>query len=62
MEAATVSLAEAAKYLGIGRTTAYEVAKTGELIPGVPVIRIASRYVVPRAKLIAAVEGTEAAS
>lgn len=37
----TITVNEAAKILGIGRMTAYEAAaKTGQLIEGVPVIRI----------------------
>ena len=38
---ALVPLTEAARVLGIGRTTAYELAKTGWLCPGLPVFPIA---------------------
>lgn len=59
----TVSLEQSAAYLGIGRNTAYTLARRdGELMPGVPVLRIASRWRVPRSKLIAAVEGAGGAS
>lgn len=60
METATFTLAEAAAYLGIHRNTAYKRAESGELMPGVPVLRIGSTYRVPRARLIAAVEGDAA--
>ena len=38
---ALVPLTEAARVLGIGRTTAYKLAKSGQLCPGLPVFRIA---------------------
>lgn len=47
MERQTLTVEEAAKVLGIGRGTAYEAARTGEL----PTIRIGKRLVVPRAAL-----------
>ena len=48
---ALVPLTEAARVLGIGRTTAYALAKTGWLIPGaVPVFHIAG-WKVCRAQL-----------
>ena len=42
-----LSIEEAAIELGIGRTTAYQAARRGEL----PVLRIRRRMVVPRAAL-----------
>lgn len=47
---ASVDLATAARALGIGRTTAYQLARTGEL--GVPVLRLGVRYRVPTAALL----------
>lgn len=44
---ATLTIAEAAKRLGISRQSAYEAAKRGE----VPSIRIGGRIVVPKASL-----------
>jgi excisionase family DNA binding protein len=41
---ATLSITEAAAVLGIGRTLAYELARTGEL----PTLRLGRRLVVPR--------------
>ena len=46
-EAQTVSVVEAARRLGIGRSLAYEAAQSGEL----PAIRIGRRLVVPLAAL-----------
>jgi excisionase family DNA binding protein len=45
--ASTMSITEAAETLGIGRTLAYELARTGEL----PTIRLGRRLVVPRRAL-----------
>jgi len=47
MERQTMTVEEAAQVLGIGRSSAYEAVRRGEL----PVIRIGRRYVVPRAAL-----------
>ncbi|HLH24961.1 MAG TPA: helix-turn-helix domain-containing protein [Chloroflexota bacterium] len=47
MERQTVTVEEAAQYLGISRSTAYDAVKRGEL----PVVRIGRRYVVPRQAL-----------
>lgn len=46
---ATVTVTEAAEILGIGRTTAYELARTGWLDNDrtIPVRRFRSRLVVP---------------
>ncbi|MFB4285900.1 helix-turn-helix transcriptional regulator [Nonomuraea sp. MTCD27] len=41
-----LSLMEAARLLGMGRTTAYRLAKTGTF--PCPVLRIGGRYAVPR--------------
>lgn len=43
----TLTVAEAAQELGIGRNAAYEAAKSGQL----PSIRIGKRILVPRAAL-----------
>lgn len=47
---ASVDLVTAAKALGIGRTTAYQLARNGEL--PVPVLRLGVRYRVPTAALL----------
>ncbi|MDP9428662.1 MAG: helix-turn-helix domain-containing protein [Actinomycetota bacterium] len=47
---ASVDLVTAAKALGIGRTTAYQLARSGEL--PVPVLRLGVRYRVPTAALL----------
>jgi excisionase family DNA binding protein len=46
---ATLSVAEAARLLGVGRSLAYELARwRGELASGVPVVRVGERrYRVP---------------
>jgi excisionase family DNA binding protein len=41
------SITEAAALLGVGRTLAYQMAKSGEL----PTVRLGRRVVVPRAQL-----------
>ncbi len=46
-ERPTVSVPEAGEFLGIGRATAYEAAKAGDL----PTIRLGKRLVVPTAAL-----------
>jgi len=43
MEKATLTIQETGKILGIGRSAAYEAAKTGEI----PTIRIGRRLLVP---------------
>lgn len=43
----TISVEEAAKILGIGRNTAYEAARSGEL----PTIRVGRRILVPYAAI-----------
>ena len=47
IERQTLTVEEAARVLGIGRSAAYLAAQRGDL----PVIRIGRRYVVPRAAL-----------
>ena len=47
MERETLTVEEAAQRLGIGRGTAYEAAKRGEI----PTIRLGKRLVVPKAAL-----------
>jgi excisionase family DNA binding protein len=47
MERQTLTVLEAAKVLGIGRSTAYTAVREGTL----PVIRVGRRYVVPRVAL-----------
>lgn len=48
-ERATLTLEETARRLGVGRSTAYDLAKRDAL--PVPVIRLGRRIVVPRAAL-----------
>lgn len=50
----TMSVPEAGRLLGISKNSAYAAAKRGEL----PVIRLGSRLVVPRAALAKMLEGT----
>lgn len=50
---ATVTLAEAAQVLGISRSTAYELARTGEL----PVLRLGRRLVISKRALDRLLEG-----
>ena len=47
MHKQTYSIPEAAKVLGIGRSAAYEAARTGEI----PTIKIGKRVLVPVAQL-----------
>ena len=54
VERQTLSIPEAAAYLGIGRNTAYEAARTGEL----PTIRIGGRIVVSRIALERLLDGS----
>jgi excisionase family DNA binding protein len=46
-ECMTVTVEEAGRMLGIGRGTAYQAAKSGEI----PTIRIGTRLLVPRAQI-----------
>jgi len=47
LEAATLKIEEAAQLLGIGRQTAYDLARQGKL----PVLRLGKRLVVPKVAL-----------
>ncbi len=47
MESATLTVEETAKFLRIGRNSAYEGVRTGEI----PSVRIGKRILVPRAAL-----------
>jgi Helix-turn-helix domain len=47
----TISVAQAARELGIGRSLAYELARTTGCLGGVPVVRLGRRIVVPRSAL-----------
>ena len=55
MEKRTYSIPEVAKVLGIGRTAAYEAARTGEI----PTIRIGKRILVPVAAMERLLAGNE---
>jgi excisionase family DNA binding protein len=57
MERQTLTIEEAARVLGIGRSAAYLAAHRGDL----PVIRIGRRYVVPRVALERLLNGDQAA-
>jgi len=46
-KAATVNIPDAAEILGIGRQTAYDLARQGKL----PVLRLGKRLVVPKVAL-----------
>jgi hypothetical protein len=58
----TVSVEVAARALGIGRGKAYELAKSGNLAPGLPVILIGHGRRVPAAPLRRALGIEEAQS
>jgi excisionase family DNA binding protein len=53
MERQTLTVEEAARLLGVGRSTAYLAVRRGDL----PVIRIGRRYVVPRLALERLLDG-----
>lgn len=53
-ERLTLSVTEAAELLGIGRGTAYECVRTGEL----PSIKLGRRIVIPKRALQALIDGT----
>ena len=53
MERLTLTVDEAAKVLGIGRTSAYEGVRAGQI----PSIRVGRRRLVPRAALLKLLEG-----
>lgn len=54
----TVSVTEAARLLGIGRGTAYECVRTGEI----PSIRLGRRIVIPKRALEALLKRAEEAA
>jgi hypothetical protein len=47
----STDVATAGRALGLSRDHAYDLARTGELAPGVPVLRVGRQYVVPTAPL-----------
>jgi hypothetical protein len=52
VEPETTDVVTAARRLGISRGLAYKLAKTGQLVDGVPVLKAGDdRYVVPTAAL-----------
>lgn len=53
VERLTVTIAQAGIMLGISRTSAYERVRRGEI----PTVRLGRRLVVPRARLLAMLEG-----
>jgi excisionase family DNA binding protein len=53
MERLTLTVEETAKALGVGRTTAYELVRTGQI----PSLRLGRRLVIPRAALMKLLEG-----
>ena len=58
----TVSVEVAAKACGVGRGLAYKQARIkGEIMPGVPVLQVGSKYVVPVAPLLRTLGIEEAA-
>jgi excisionase family DNA binding protein len=57
MERQTLSIEEAARLLGIGRSSAYEAARRDAL--PVRVLRIGRRFLVPRAPLERLLRGEE---
>jgi excisionase family DNA binding protein len=56
--AATISVPEAARILGISRRSAYRYANSGDL----PAIRIRGRLVIPRHRLLEMLNGTSVAT
>lgn len=56
-EPLTMTMSEAAQVLGVSRNALYDVARSGQIAPGVPVLRIGRRLVVPRDRLIAFATG-----
>lgn len=51
---ATVNVPTGGRAFGIGRQTAYARARTGELAPGVPVLRLGNQLRVPTAAILRA--------
>lgn len=60
MDKLTMTVPEAARAIGVGTNTAYDMARTGEIIPGVPVIRAGRKVLVPRGLLLRALGSVEA--
>ena len=54
----TVTVEQAAKLLGIGRSTAYELVHTGDI----PSLRLCRRILVPAAQLLSMINGSAEAS
>jgi len=54
----TVTVEEAARLLGIGRSLAYEAVRNGSF--PVPIIRVGARYLIPRAALERLLMGEDA--
>ena len=52
----TITVGEAARYLGIGRNSAYEAVRRGEI----PSIRIGRRIVIPRHRFLEWLGGSDA--
>ncbi len=52
MEKLTLSVEEAAKVLGLGRSAAYQAARNGQI----PVVKIGGRYLVSKVALEVALE------
>lgn len=50
----TVGVVTAGSALGIGAGLAYELARTGQLVDGVPVLRLGKRLRVPSASVLRA--------
>lgn len=50
---ATMTVDEAARLLGVGRNLAYQAVREGQL----PAIRLGKRIVIPRAAVLAMLEG-----
>ena len=50
--AATLTILEVSKLLGVSKNTAYEQARSGE-IAGVPVLHVGHRLLILRARLLA---------
>lgn len=57
MEKLTYTVTEAAELLGIGRSAAYEAARTGQL----PTVRIGKRILIPAVGLQRLLEGDQSA-
>lgn len=58
IERLTVTVTQAAVMLGISRTSAYERVRRGEI----PTVRLGRRLLVPKARLLAMLEGAPSAN